>query len=297
MGATRSATSGPKPQPGRQRSPSSQPDPATPPLGTHNPRLTRLRRLVRREDLSLTVVDGSKLVLELADAGAPIEELYATSEQHAVADRHPRLRALHGAGRCHVVTEAALDSVAPTRQSQGLLAVVRVPTWTVETRGIVLYLDGVQDPGNLGALVRCAAALGATGVACSPGCADPFAPRAVRGAAGQSLLFPVVVDVEFGPLAAAFVAAGGSVATTVGQGGQRLADWRPRLPLLIAVGNEGHGIRPEVMAAGTESVSIPLDRGVESLNVAVTAGILLAALGGVAPAPILERGDKKRRAT
>lgn len=252
---------------------------------------------MRREEPSLTVVDGSKLVLELAEAGAQIEELFVTPEQRAAVARHPRLRALADSGACHVVTGDALDSVSPTQSSQGILAVVRVPTWTVEARGIVLYLDDVQDPGNVGALVRCAAALGASAVACSPGCADPFAPRAVRGAAGQSLLFPVAAGVEIGPLAAAFIAAGGSVATTVGQGGQRLADWRPRLPLLLAVGNEGHGIRPDVMAAGTECVSIPLDRGVESLNVAVSAGILLASLGGVAPAPILERGEKKRRAT
>lgn len=268
-----------------------------PPLGKHNPRLARLRRLVRREDPSLTVVDGSKLVLELADAGVCIDELFVTPEQRTVVGRHPRLRTLLDSGRCHVVTADALDSVAPTRQPQGILAVVRVPTWTIEPRGIVLYLDGVQDPGNVGALVRCAAALGASGVACSPGCADPFAPRAVRGAAGQSLLLPVATGLEIGPLATAFLAAGGSVAATVGKGGQHLAGWRPRLPLLLAVGNEGHGLREEVVAASSECVSIPLDREVESLNVAVTAGILLAALGGVAPAPILERGDRKRRAT
>jgi len=252
---------------------------------------------VRREEPRLTVVDGRKLVLELAEAGTTIEALFVTPALLAEADRHPRLRMLVESGACQVVTPDALDSIAPTQHSQGILAVVRISEPRLEARGIVLYLDGVQDPGNLGALVRCAAALGASGVACSPGCADPFAPRAIRGAAGQSLLFPVAADVEFGPLAARFLEAGGSVVTTVGQGGQRLADWHPRLPLLLAVGNEGHGISPEVSAAGTECVSIPLERGVESLNVAVTAGILLASLGGVAPAPILERVEEKRRAT
>lgn len=242
-------------------------------------------------------MDGSKLVLELSDAGVPIDELFVTPEHRVTVGRHPRLRALLDSGGCHVVTEDALDSLAPTRHSQGVLAVVRVPKWTIQPRGIVLYLDGVQDPGNVGALVRCAAALGASGVACSPDCADPLGPRAVRGAAGHSLLFPVVADLEFGPLAAAFLTAGGSVVATIGQGGLRLADWRPRLPLLLAVGNEGHGLRRDVIAASSECVSIPLDRGVESLNVAVTAGILLATLGGVAPAPILERGDKERRTT
>lgn len=259
--------------------------------------MQRLRRLVRREDPARTVVDGLKLVLELAAAGVAIEELYATAEaEPALLASHP-LRELQARGAWHLVTAEALDTVAPTQHPQGVLAVVAVPEREPEPSGIWLYLDGIQEPGNLGALVRCAAALGADGVACSADGADPFSPRAVRGAAGWSLRFPVCPGVELEPLAASFVVEGGTVAAALGEGGQPLATWRPRPPLLLVLGSEGQGLRPAALSTCRDQVSIPLARGVESLNVAVAAGILLASLGGVAAAPILERCTRKRRAS
>jgi RNA methyltransferase, TrmH family len=150
----------------------------------------------------------------------------------------------------------------------------------------VLYLDRLQDPGNLGGVIRSAAALGASGIACSPGCADPFSPRAIRASAAQSLLLPVATEVAFRPLAAAFRKRGGEVAATAGTGGKPIAAWRPRLPLLLALGNEGAGLAEEILDGSDTRLTIPLSRNVESLNVAVAAGIILAAAGLVG-SPIL----------
>jgi tRNA G18 (ribose-2'-O)-methylase SpoU len=80
------------------------------------------------------------------------------------------------------------------------------------------------------------------------------------------------------------------VSAAAAAGGSAIAAWKPRRPLLLALGNEGQGVSDEVAAACGETVSIPLSGSVESLNVAVAAGILLAVLGGVAPAPILRLG-------
>lgn len=279
-----------------QRRPAS-PSAALPPLGKHNPRFAELRRLVRREDPARTVVDGTRLVLELAAAGVAIEALYSTPEAEPTVLGCRPLRELQARGAWYLVTAEALAAVAPTQHPQGVLAVVGVPAREPEARGVWLYLDGIQEPGNLGALVRCAAALGADGVACSADGADPYSPRAVRGAAGWSLRFPVCPAVELEPLASSFLLAGGTVAAALGDGGRPLAGWRPRLPLLLVLGNEGQGHRPTTLAACTEQVTIPLARGVESLNVAVAAGILLASLAGVAADPILERCTRKRRAS
>lgn len=265
------------------------------PLGRHNSRLAALRRLVRREDPARTVVDGPKLVLELAAAGVAVQELYVTPEAEPSLLGCRPLRALQAAGAWHLVTGEALAAVAPTRQPQGVLAVVGVPAREPEVRGVWLYLDGIQEPGNLGALVRCAAALGADGVACSADSADPFSPRAVRGAAGWSLRFPVCPAVALEPLAASFLLAGGSVVAALGSGGRTPGDWRPRPPLLLVLGNEGGGLRSAALSICTERVTIPLARGVESLNVAVAAGILLTSIAGLAAAPILARCTRKRR--
>ncbi len=269
--------------------------PAPPPLGRHNPRVQRLRRLAQRQEADLTVVDGLKLAADLAGAGVPVVELFVVAERLAEVLGVPALATVCDEGRAHLLDAATAESVAPTRQTQGVLAVVPVPLARLRPEGVVVFLDRVQDPGNVGGVIRCAAAFGAAGVACSAECADPFSPRSVRASAGHALLIPVQAGAAFTPLADAVRRAGGEVAGTAGAGGIAPARWRPRRPLLLALGNEGQGLPEEVLAACGRRVTVPLESGVESLNVAVTAGVLLACLAGVAGPPILEsRGHQGR---
>jgi TrmH family RNA methyltransferase len=255
----------------------------------------RLRRLVRREEAAFTVVDGLKLVQDLAAVGLPIVELFTVAEHLDALRQDPALRRVLDGGRATLLDPATMAGVAPTRHAQGVLAVVAVPACTLKPEGIVVFLDRVQDPGNVGGIVRCAAAFGAAGVACSPGCGDPFSPRAVRGSAGHALLVPIRPDAAFGEMADAFRRAGGEVAGTAEAGGTPLREWRPHRPLLLAFGNEGQGLAADVAGACDRLLSIRLARGVESLNVAVTCGIVLASLSGVAGSPILERQAQKAR--
>lgn len=257
-------------------------------LGRHSAKLARLRRILRGDEPGLTIVDGAKLVPELADRGVEIVELYATDERLAALAEVGALTPVFRGGRAFALDATTLDRLAPSRSSQGVLAVVREPVHKVGARGIVVYLDRVQDPGNVGGVIRCAAAFGAAGVACSAGCADPFSARAIRGSAGQSLLLAVERNVEFAPLAAAFRARGGSLVAAASRGGSLLARVRACAPLLLALGNEGQGLADEIASACEIHVTLPLADRVESLNVAVTAGVILACLGGVAGAPILE---------
>ncbi|HQT95613.1 MAG: hypothetical protein B7Z61_12880 [Acidobacteria bacterium 37-71-11] len=257
-------------------------------LGRHNPRVARLRRIIGRQEPELTAVDGLKLTLDLAAAGVSIVELFAVAEQLDALRASPALEPVFEGGRAHLLDSATAAQIAPTRQTQGVLAVVAVPSARLAPTGVVVYLDRVQDPGNVGSVIRCAAAFGASGVACSPGCADPFSPRAVRASAGQALVFPVEADAAFGALADAVRREGGAAFATSSRAGVPLSRWRPRAPLLLALGNEGQGVSEEVMLRCAGQVSVPLRDGVESLNVAATAAVILAALAGVAGSPILE---------
>jgi RNA methyltransferase, TrmH family len=266
-----------------------------PVLGRHSPRLTRLRRIVRRQEGDLTVAEGVKLVRDLAAAGVEMLELYATPERARNLPSLPSIEAAVAAGRAYLVDAATFDRLAPTQHSQGLIAIVTAPAHALQGEGVVLFLDRIQDPGNLGALIRCAAAFGASGVACSAGCADPFSPRAVRSSAGHALLLPVQTEVAFEALVPQFKAAGGSVVATTGRGGVPLHLWLPKSPLLLAVGNEGVGLSQAILDACDERVTVPLSGGVESLNVTVAAGVVLAALAGVAGPPILEPHRSQRR--
>ena len=265
-------------------------DEALPTLGRHSPRLAEVRRICLGEREGLTVVDGTKLISDLAAAGVSFELLLVTPQTYPALAR----RLAGHADKVFLVEADALERVAPTQHSQGALGVVKVPRRDLQASGVVVYLDRIQDPGNVGAVIRCAAAFDVAGVACSDQSADPFSPRAIRASAGHALLLPVARHVPFLPLAEQFQLAGGDVVATLGSGGTPLPAWQGRPPLLLALGNEGQGLTPEILAASSSQVSIPLRGGVESLNVAVTAGIMLASLAGLAGAPILRLKTKRR---
>jgi len=261
------------------------------PVGRHAARLRRLRRIAAREDPALTVLDGPTLIADAAAAGVRLVEIYGVPEALAALAGVAEIPALTESGCVFTLDDATLRRVAPTRSPQGVLAVVAVPRATLPVFGVAVFLADVQDPGNVGGIVRSAAAFGVSGVACSPGCADPFSPRALRASAATALTMPVVRGADLGALARAFRAAGGTVAATAGAGGVAISRWRPTPPVLVVFGNEGRGIPEEATAHCDVSVSVPIAARVESLNVAVTAGIVLHALAGVVSAPILKSGS------
>jgi RNA methyltransferase, TrmH family len=267
---------------------------APPTLGKHSPRIRALAEICHGHHDTLTVIDGAKLVADLAHAGVALDELYLAPERVAAVADLPGVAQLADRGRAWQVNPETLARLAPTQHTQGVLAVVARPRHTLNARGVVVYLDRVQDPGNVGSVIRSAAAFGVTSVACSPGCADPFSPRAIRASAGQALRLPIAGNLALSELAPAFVAQRGEVAGAAADGTLPFRDWRPRLPLLLAFGNEGDGLAPEIAGAATTLVRIPLSGGVESLNIAVTCGIILASLAGVAPSPILDSGHEWR---
>jgi TrmH family RNA methyltransferase len=242
-------------------------------LGRHGTRLKELRRRIRRRREGEVIVDGRRLVSDLVRWEIPIRELYLTPE--AAADLQAAVWA-EAADSVYEVDEAVFADIAPSRTPQGVLAVTEEPRWPQwsAARGVALWLDRVQEPGNLGAIVRAAAGLGAATVLLSPGCADPFGPAAVRGSAGAVFRMPLEREVTAARAAERLRASGGEVWAT-GAEGTPIVQWRPAEPCLILLGAEGAGLAPEAVELADGSVTILLAREVESLNVAVAAGILL----------------------
>lgn len=239
-------------------------------LGRHSPRVKELRRRVRDRRPGEVVVDGRRLAGDLARWRIPIRELYLDADE----EFDPEFVA--HADRAFMVEGKVLSAIAPTRHPQGLLAVVDEPQrspWSGE-RGVAFYLDGLQDPGNVGAVVRAAAALGAAAVLLSPGCTDPFHPVAVRGSAGTVMLLPIERELALADAVERIRVAGGEIWAT-GAAGTPIHRWRPAEPTLILLGAEGRGLAPPAFEVADGTVAIPLERDVESLNVAVAAGILL----------------------
>ena len=168
------------------------------------------------------------------------------------------------------------DTVAP----QGVLAWADDVAWTVDdlvtgARGPLVLLDGVQDPGNVGAILRVAAAFGASGVLIGEGTADPLGPKALRASAGTAILVPfargtvpVLVD--------ALARAGHPIWLLEAEGDPVWGlSARPRV-VALAVGSEGRGASAALRAASAARFSIPISPAVESLNAAVAVGIAAA---------------------
>jgi RNA methyltransferase, TrmH family len=238
-----------------------------------------LHRRRARERRALTLAEGVRLIEEALAAGIAVRGAAIAPGLEAT----PRGRALeqrlrHGGVPIEEVSDDLLRQLADTEQPQGIVAIVEPPTWTladlaVGSRGVVLVLDGVQDPGNVGALARAALGLGACGLVALPGTADLHSPKALRGSMGA--LFRLrSVSVELTAFLAWARGAGIQLWTTAADGMPVGAVRRDGAVALI-VGNEGAGIQPELAAAASRSVAVPLGGGVESLNVAVAAGIIL----------------------
>jgi TrmH family RNA methyltransferase len=245
-----------------------------------NPLLKRLHALKRRSsrEPELVLLEGTRLVREAVEAA--IEVLEVATAPDSDPERATLIALLeHGGARVHRVEPGLLQSLSELDASPGLLAIARRPSGAEATAlapgALVLVACGVQNPGNLGALLRTAEAAGAAAALLGPGCADPFGWKSLRGAMGSAFRVPVSRFDEL-PRLVERVRAGGLrlVAAEAARG----TPWDRvdyRCATAVAVGGEGGGLPGELLEAADERVQIPMPAPVESLNVAVAAGVLL----------------------
>ncbi len=203
-----------------------------------------------------------------------------------LVDRTPRGAAL--AAQLHArdlevvrVSEREFLSATDTEQPQGVLAIAEQPQATLDGLGVgptarLLVLDGIQDPGNVGTLLRTAAALGVDATLVLPGTVDPWNAKVVRSAVGIQFRHRTISCTE--EALGAFLGAAGVPLWGAAAEGTPVETLVPPARLALAVGNEGAGLKPSVRDACAGLVALPMAPGVESLNVAVAAGIALYAL-------------------
>jgi TrmH family RNA methyltransferase len=241
-----------------------------------------LQRRRGRERRGLALAEGVRLVEEALAAGVPFRGVVTGP----ALDATPRGRALDEALRAAGVVPERVDdrellALADTEHPQGIVAVVEPRAWTLDDvhpapGDALLLLDAVQDPGNVGTLLRTAHALGAAAVVALPGTAELTNPKALRATMGAFFRFPCIsTDAE---AFFAWATAHGVETWAADATGTPIARVPPRTgrpPVALAVGNEGAGLGAEVRARAARRVSIPMRGDAESLNVAVAAAILL----------------------
>jgi len=241
-----------------------------------------LKRRKARERNGLFVAEGVRTVEELARSSLVVEAVLVAARAATDERAGAAVRALASRGVPVVdISDAEFDSSADTEHPQGLLAIVRQPQRSLGALALgeqarLLVLDAIQDPGNVGVLIRTAAALSATAVVALPGTVDVWNAKVVRSAAGTHFRFPAV-DATVAALLDYLDHQGVALWGTDASGSPIGAVQAPPR-LAIAVGNEGAGLSDALRARCSAVVSLPMSPDVESYNVAVAAGITLYAL-------------------
>lgn len=245
-----------------------------------NATVKRFRALARARDGDHVLLDGAHLLEEALKSGIEIE--VAAFSQAAANGRLGGLvaEAQRSGARTAIASDALFSSMSPVQHPSGALAIARLRPATLdgalaETTPLVIVLDGVQDPGNVGAIIRAAEACGATAVIAGGGCADPFGWKALRGSMGSALRLPVVPGVAVAEAIDAARAAGIRVYATVPRGGTGLPQCDLRRAAAILLGGEGSGLADDLLRRADERITVPMRPPVESLNVAITAALVL----------------------
>lgn len=216
----------------------------------HNPLVKRIREAIREHDAEI-VIEGPKQVADAVASG---------------------WKAIAVITRDVDVTAEVFDAMSETRTSQGVLGLFERPHASAieilsRRDSIAVALDGVQDPGNVGTIVRLAAAFDASGVLLLPGCADAFGPKAIRSSAGA------ILNVHVAPVTIRELLDCGLPLLAADASGSAVPP--PSTGAVLVFGNEGTGVSEELLRHSTP-IAIPMSARMESLNVASSAAILLA---------------------
>jgi RNA methyltransferase, TrmH family len=239
-----------------------------------NPFFKGLKRLAEsgreRRKAGRTLLDGVHLVEAYEAVHGPVETLVVSESALAAGE----IAAYVEGREVVVLADSLLRDLGLVDTPSGLLAVVAMPTATlaVDREKDAVLLDGVQDPGNLGAILRTAAAAGVGQALLGPGCASAWSPKVLRAGQGAHFALAIHEDADLGAFMADYR---GTTAVTCLDDATPLYDASWEGSLAWVFGAEGQGVSPELVAAARLRIKIPMPGAVESLNVAAAAAVCL----------------------
>ncbi|MEO8070015.1 MAG: RNA methyltransferase [Acidobacteriota bacterium] len=240
-----------------------------------HPIVRRCREIARRQGPpELVLLDGEHLVSEALAAHVRLEAILTDDLGHDVIGR-ARVKSIP----IHECTTAVLEAASPATTPSGMVAIASwAPRPLVDVLSkdpaLVIALVDVQDPGNVGGVIRTADALGATGVIAAAASADPAGWKALRGGMGSTFRIPVArVGAE--ELLTEARRRKLLIAATVARGGQSIQEVDLTTPLLVLLGNEGAGLREDLVVRCDVRLTIPMRDRANSLNVGVSAALVL----------------------
>ena len=252
-----------------------------PVTGRHNARLKDLRQAFRRAELTPDgecAIEGVKLIEEALRHAREVVTIFFSESARPVAEK--LLPQISERTETLVLPDALFKSIAPSETPQGVAALIKLQAFSSEqllesaAAGPLVVVAGLQDPGNLGTILRSAEAFGAAGVFLTEGTVSPYNSKVLRGSAGSIFRLPFVrsSSAELIPLLRARVI---RMLATSSHKGTSIAEANWTLPLAIFIGNEGAGLPREILHQMDETLIIQQAEPVESLNAGVAASIVL----------------------
>lgn len=248
-----------------------------------NKRIKYLKKLsssasFRREE-GVFVAEGLRLCEDAIKSGVSVISAYC-SESFCEKNSGFMRKASFCAKEAFVLKDHLFAAVSDTKTPQGVLFVIKrldksLDFDKIKNNGKVLALETVQDPVNLGTILRTAEALGIDAVVLTRDCCDPYAPKVVRGSMGALFRLPVMITDDLPALIERFNAFGVSYAAVLDKDSVSLSECAFEGAALTVVGNEGNGLTRETIRACTHQLYIPMPGGAESLNVSAAASIIL----------------------
>lgn len=241
----------------------------------------QLQQRKHRDKTGLYLIEGPNILRDALSLGVPLSAVivrcgyFDRSRDFCLSDMPPDVELIE-------LAESIFDEIAETEHSQGIIAIAgRKELSEAEffeqagKSGNIVVLDRLQDPGNIGTIIRTADAAGYKGVVAIKGCSDIFSPKVVRAAAGSVFRVPVLFAETPEQAAGQIKATGRRLIATCFDTDKRYYDIDMKRGIALIIGNEGNGISRELLELSDERVKIPMTGSIDSLNAAVAAGILM----------------------
>jgi TrmH family RNA methyltransferase len=246
-----------------------------------NPVVARFRTAARGDVGGVILLDGAHLVGDALAAEVTFQIVAVTPASAEETDIAPLVDALSRRG-VEVVTVSAsvMEAVSPVKTPSGIVALAEQPAADPDrlyggSPALVVVAVDVQDPGNLGAIVRVAEAAGASGLVAAGVSANPFGWKALRGSMGSALRLAIASEMTVEEAIADAKRHGCRIVATAPRDGRSIFEVDLTGPAAVLIGGEGQGLSPQLIDAADERITIPMQAPVESLNAAVTAALIV----------------------
>lgn len=241
-----------------------------------NPRIKELRKLTERKERRLKglfLVEGFRMVQEAFKAGMDVKTVVCDKEEEGQLQSYLGSYLSSEAVELIMTNPDVIRQLSSTDTPQGVVAVVSYSRKAPESKGLIIYLDRLQDPGNVGTIIRSAHAGGAGWVILGKGSADPYSDKAMRSSMGSIFHIPVTVDGD--DELEMLISEGIPLAVTSLEAKRSIYSSDLTGDMVLVIGNEGNGVRQGLIDMATILLRIPMPGSAESLNASIAASVII----------------------